>query len=125
MYKGAVATPNNSSSKGNFQITTSTVNGNGTANDITSEAMDTNTTSPNLNSTEPSLHINGSSEMAVKERLKCEICETAIFSSTEALQEHKDQYHLGMRYQCFKCTSSFAEGPELQVHYLTKHEISS
>ena len=125
VYKGAVATPNNSSSKGNFQITTSTVNGNGTANDITSEAMDTNTTSPNLNSIEPSLHLNGSSEMTAKERLKCEICETAIFSSTEALQEHKDQYHLGMRYQCFKCSSSFAEGPELQVHYLTKHEISS
>ena len=127
VYKGAVATTTNSSSKGNIQITTSTLGSNGTTNCIASEPMDVNNSFTQSTTTpiqEP-FQVNGTPEEKSRERLKCEICETAFFQNAEALQEHKDQYHLGMRYQCFRCSASFSEGPELQVHYLTKHNISS
>ena len=130
VYKGAVAT-DSTSPKGSIQITTSSTPTSGTngvaSNGVANESMDVSVhNSVEIN--QSPVQVNGtfaSDGVKGRERFKCEICETAFFPTAEALQEHKDQYHLGMRYQCFKCSASFSEGPELQVHYLTKHNISS
>ena len=54
----------------------------------------------------------------------CDSC-NFVAGNGRKLQHHKESRHLGIRYQCKQCTSSYTIRDKLTFHYSKQHNVSS
>jgi len=55
---------------------------------------------------------------------RCDSC-NFVAGNARKLQHHKESRHLGIRYQCKQCTSSYTIRDKLTFHYSKQHNITS
>jgi len=55
---------------------------------------------------------------------RCDSC-NFVAGNARKLQHHKESRHLGIRYQCKQCTSSYTIRDKLTFHYSKQHNVTS